>query len=827
MFFEYLNTKYYRLPDQKKLLSSILPWCIMADDGICLIKGGALLCTYEFVAPDLGSSSGSKINAVSMAFNNAVIQLGEGWTVQFELQRKLSNEYPGADFKSLTGYLIDRQREINFSYQKAHYENHYFLSFTYALPSETKMKGLKMVMKSDSDDLNMVKEEIRKFKMETDKIASIIHVYMNIRKLNSEELASYLHSSISLNWQKISLPDESAVFLDKILPSEDLHNSMPLKLGDNYIPIVAVHSFPGKTIPAMFDLLNRADCELRWSTRYICYGQKEALKFTKSVEKSFFGNRKTIGQIAMESIFKIQSVRENQEALSQSQDAAEANIELTSGDFGLGEYGSNIMVWNKNLKLAREDCQYVLGLISSCGFTAKEETLNCLPAFQSMMPGNIYANMRELPCTSGNMSHVIPVSSVWSGLKDNKFMDQICGCSKPLLICGTDYNIPFFLNLNVDGVMHTWISGATGGGKSTLLAAIEAAWIKYPNAKICIFDKGRSARNLTLAVGGNFYEPGRDSISFRPLEDLDTPAGKKNARQFVELCLVEQNVPLNPSIKNAIFRTIENMADLEKERRTLTSFQQYCDYNNPVTHVNDIVEGLSPYYCGGSHAELFDSDSEENIKIEIKPWTCFEMGTLMNMAEDAVAPTLFHLFGELEKKFDGSPYIIILDEAWVFFKNPIFADKILEWLKTLRKSNVGIIFATQEIEDALKSPIASTLASQCPTKIYLPDDEADTELKRDSYKKFGLDDSEIHLLSRMRKQMDYFYKSALGIRRFQLELDPLQLALMTVSAKEHSILDKIESEYGKNSGKDLSLEILKAKKIDYSYLLKGVKGYEA
>ena len=185
------------------------------------------------------------------------------------------------------------------------------------------------------------------------------------------------------------------------------------------------------------------------------------------------------------------------------------------------------------------------------------------------------------------------------------------------------------------------------------------------------------------------------------------------------------------------------------------------------------------------------------------------------------------MFRELEKKFDGSPYIIILDEAWVFFKNPIFADKILEWLKTLRKSNVGIIFATQEIEDALKSPIASTLASQCPTKIYLPDDEADTELKRDSYKKFGLDDSEIHLLSRMRKQMDYFYKSALGTRRFQLELDSLQLALMTVSAKEHSILDKIESEYGKNSGKDLSLEILKAKKIDYSYLLKGVKGYEA
>lgn len=824
MFFHNMNTNFYHNNDQKKQLSSIIPWGIMASDGVVLIKGGALCASYEFIAPDIGSSSLSKINAISMAFNNSIIQLGEGWTVQFELQRRLSYEYPGSSFKSLTGFLIDKQREINFSYQKAHYENHYYITFTYKLPSESGMKSKHFFLKASENhrESELIKDEIRKFNMTIDKVASIVNVYMHIKRLNSNELATYLHSTVSLNWHKVNLPSEYAIFLDKILTSEDLTNTMPLKLGDNYIPIIAVHSFPGETIPAMFDILNRADCELRWSTRFSCYSQKEALKYIDEIEKSFWGNRKSIGQYILETTMHIQSARENQAALAQAGDASDAKIEVTSGDFGLGEYSSNIMVWSNSLKNAREDAQFVLGLVSSCGFTAKEETLNCLSAWESMMPGNIYANQRQVPCSTGNMSHIIPVSSIWAGMKENKHLEQICGCSKPLLICGTDYNIPFYLNLNIDDVGHTWISGTTGAGKSTLLSAIEAAWTKYPNAKICIFDKGKSARNLTIAMGGNYYEPGNDDISFQPLLDLDTKLGLKHARQFIELCLVEQNIDVTPAMKNAIYKTIENMASMDSNRRTMTSFQQYCDYQNPETHINDIVEGLSPYFCGGSYESLFDSDSNKDIKIDINWWTCFEMGSLMNMAEDAVAPTLFYLFGELEKKFDGSPYIVVLDEAWVFFKNSIFSKKILEWLKTLRKKNVFIIFATQEIEDALKSPIASTLASQCPTKIYLADDEATTDLKSKAYKEFGLDEAEINALSKMQRKKDYFYKSALGTRKFQLDLDSLQLALLTIPDKQHELLDKIESKFGRNSGKDLSIEILKAKGIEYEYLLKEI-----
>ena len=124
-FFKPLNFSLYKT--QGADFASICPYMIMIDEGIVLLKGGALMCAYEFLAPDLASSSAAKINGIATMFNNAIIQLGKGWTVQFELQRSYSNTYPASPFSNLAGYLIERQREINFSYSKAHFENHYLL----------------------------------------------------------------------------------------------------------------------------------------------------------------------------------------------------------------------------------------------------------------------------------------------------------------------------------------------------------------------------------------------------------------------------------------------------------------------------------------------------------------------------------------------------------------------------------------------------------------------------------------------------------------------------------------------------------------------------
>jgi type IV secretion system protein VirB4 len=70
------------------------------------------------------------------------------------------------------------------------------------------------------------------------------------------------------------------------------------------------------------------------------------------------------------------------------------------------------------------------------------------------------------------------------------------------------------------------------------------------------------------------------------------------------------------------------------------------------------------------------------------------MEELMNRGPGCVVPALLYLFTLVEKMFDGRLTLLVLDEAWLFLKNPLFAEKITEWLKVLRKKNVFVVFAT-------------------------------------------------------------------------------------------------------------------------------------
>lgn len=53
--------------------------------------------------------------------------------------------------------------------------------------------------------------------------------------------------------------------------------------------------------------------------------------------------------------------------------------------------------------------------------------------------------------------------------------------------------------------------------------------------------------------------------------------------------------------------------------------------------------------------------------------------------KSAITPLLSYLFHKIEGYLTGDPSIIVLDESWIFIDNALFAGKIRDWLKTLRK----------------------------------------------------------------------------------------------------------------------------------------------
>ena len=159
-------------------------------------------------------------------------------------------------------------------------------------------------------------------------------------------------------------------------------------------------------------------------------------------------------------------------------------------------------------------------------------------------------------------------------------------------------------------------------------------------------------------------------------------------------------------------------------------------------------------------------------------------------ARSVVLPVLTYLFHRLEAQFDGHPTLLVLDEAWVFLDDPVFASRIREWLKTLRKKNVGVVFATQSLADIQRSTIAPAIVESCPTRIFLPSPQAVEPQLRPIYEGFGLNARQIEMIARATPKRDYYVQSARGNRLFDLGLGPIALAFVAASSpRDHAMID--------------------------------------
>jgi type IV secretion system protein TrbE len=147
------------------------------------------------------------------------------------------------------------------------------------------------------------------------------------------------------------------------------------------------------------------------------------------------------------------------------------------------------------------------------------------------------------------------------------------------------------------------------------------------------------------------------------------------------------------------------------------------------------------------------------------------------------APVLAYLFHRLEERFDGAPTLLILDEAWVFLDHPMFAARLRDWLKTLRKKNVSVVFATQSLADISASTIAPALIESCPSRIFLPNARAEEPGQAGAYDAFGLTPRQVELISRAAPKRDYYLQCPAGNRLFELDLGPVALAFCAAGSK--------------------------------------------
>lgn len=822
---DFLGSK-FKLSTKPKMdkLCYYLPYNFLIgneDEGIVYLKPGALMRTYTFTCPDLGSASAQSIASTANYFNSAIRRLGDNWAVHFEARREITKKYPGTKWNNMLGYLIDSRRKDIFQNKIPHYENYFYITFTYQVKSDIVSKGSGLLYKNDGSqnteyyNKQNVSKELDFFRNRTDEIISYVSSRVGFENLDNDGVVSYIASCLSSK-TKIRMAPDTPVLFDSFITEEDIETGDCMKVGDTYCPIIAVRDFPSETYPAIFDILNRVNIDYRWTTRWIGIDKVNSSKMIAKYQKRFNNSRKSWGQAFVEAAGNVSSDRVDPAAIAFEEDTNEAKVALSRDEVSFGYYTSCIEVWDKNYDVALDKASYIASVVNSTGFGAKVEKSNSFQAWLGMLPGNVYADVHKTLLSSGNCSHIIPLSSLWEGDFYNRWTDEHIGCSAPLLTA-TSCGSPFFLNLNVGDLFHSFIFGPSGAGKSTFLCLLESQWLKYKDAQVIVLDKDKTARGVCIGAGGSYVEPGADSFAFQPLKNLDTEIDLTWACEFIELCLSEQHVTVDAKKSEEIRQALIQLRETKSpERRDITSFQQYVQDE-------EVKIGIEPYTLDGQYGAIFDAHDSH---IDESNFIMIEMGVLMKMGTECVTPALMYLFKFIESRFakenddKGHPTLLVMDEAWVFLDNPYFSKRIDDWLRTLRKKHVAVVFATQDVPSVAKSSISTTILSQCQTRFFLADPNASSEMLSEYYTMFGLEPSEIEALSEARQKRDYFYKSPNGARMFQLELDPFQLALI---APPKSVLDTMENHFGRNSGKELAPQILQCQGFAPSPYLKDYK----
>lgn len=767
-------------------LADFLPWAALVDQGVILNKDGAFQRTARFRGPDLDSATPAELVGVTARLNNALRRLGSGWAIFVEAQRAPAQTYPHSTFPDVASALVDLERQAAFEEAGIHFESRYYLTFVWLPPAEDASRIESWLYEGRAQGGVDPWELLRGFVDRTNRVLQLVEGFMpEVGWLDNADTLTYLHSTVSTRQQQVRVP-ETPMHLDALLADEPLVGGLEPRLGRHHLRTLTVVGFPTATHPGILDELNRLAFPYRWSTRAILLDKTEAVKLLTKIRRQWFAKRKSIAAIVKEVMTNEASALMDSDAANKAVDADMALQELGSDDVGQVYVTATVTVWDEDAAIAAEKLRLIEKVIQGRDFTCMPEGVNAIEAWLGSLPGHAYANVRQPPISTLNLAHMIPLSAVWAGAARDDHLQ-----APPLFFGKTEGSTPFRFSLHVGDVGHTLIVGPTGAGKSVLLSLMAMQFRRYQASQIFAFDFGGSIRTAVLAMGGDWHDLGgnlsnsaEDAVYLQPLARIDDVTERAWAAEWVAAILAKEGVTIDPTAKDHIWSALNSLASSPVQERTITGL-------TVLLQSTALKQALQPYCVGGSSARLLDAEAEYLGSASVQ---AFETEGLIGAG--AAPAVLTYLFHRIEGRLDGRPTLLIIDEGWLVLDDPAFAQQLREWLKTLRKKNASVVFATQSLSDIDGSTIAPAIIESCPTRIFLPNERAIEPQITAIYRSFGLNDRQIEILARATPKRDYYCQSRRGNRLFELGLGPVALAFCAASSKaDHAAIERVVSEH--------------------------------
>ena len=481
-----------------------------------------------------------------------------------------------------------------------------------------------------------------------------------------------------------------------------------------FAAMLGMKDYPEATSPGLLDSLLR-------------------LPFEMVVSESYAPTERQTARERMDlAIRRLKSADE--EAAAERADMLAARDALGNGAVGFGDHHLTVMVRERQLGQLDDAMAACAAALADTGAIAVREDTNLEPAFWGQFPGNEAYLVRRALISSANMASFGSLHGFALGQAQGNHWGEA------VTLLETTSATPFFFNFHHGDLGNFSVIGPSGSGKTVVMNFLAAQAQKF-SPRTILFDKDRGAELFVRGIGGRY-----DSIrsgeptGFNPLALPDTPGNRAFLRDWLGVLLKAEGPEEEQTIAAAVDAAYANDASL----RRLRHFRELLS-GTRRPQPGDLADRLGAWIGagegpGGEHAWLFDN-SEDRLDLGARVLG-FDMTALLENPR-LRTPTMMYLFHRIEERLDGKPTMILIDEGWKALDDEVFAARIRDWLKTLRKRNALVGFATQSARDALESRISTALVEQTATMVFMPNSRARPEDYCDG---FGLTEHELALI---------------------------------------------------------------------------------
>ncbi|MDC4147471.1 hypothetical protein [Acinetobacter baumannii] len=440
---------------------------------------------------------------------------------------------------------------------------------------------------------------------------------------------------------------------------------------------------------------------------------------------------------------KLQSVGDS--ATHQTDDIKNAKAYIQTGELALGQFHAAITVFGDSQKQAIMNGVAVSNsFINSGGIIWTKSTLSAPYTFFSQMPSAGFLP-RPMPKSTRNLASTFSLHNFSVGkesgnpIADGSAVIPLQTDSSSLYNFNFHYSAPNRDNKGEKIAGHSLLLGATGTGKTTTQSTFISFFDRF-GGQIFAIDKDRGMEILIRALGGDYFplKAGED-LGIAPFQFPDSPKLRDFLYSLVECCAREQGKDSVSAEDSLMIKSaVDSVFEMEMEDRVFSALLQSIPKGSLHTRLSQWCHSENGRFAWAldSQTNSFDPLSFDKVG--------FDLTDLLKpnyLPTEPVISCLFYLKGLMKGKLLAT----IVEEFWLPAKYKITSEQILDVLKTGRKRLEFILLISQSPEDATEIEIFPAIVQQTPTKLFLPNPDADWE----GYKKCGLSYKEFSIVKEM------------------------------------------------------------------------------